>query len=134
MPAGLPGTLPSLTDISLCCRPVQASQEDMDHFVEVVDGQFVANCKVLYLSGWNQWEAVEAGAGALELFGASMPPNTTSPALMRRLLDRAVANGFNLVRAWAHSVTAQYALQVGGSGWGGTVGRHMLGYEQLGQV
>ena len=26
-----------------------------------------------YISGWNQWEVVEAAAGALQLFGASLP-------------------------------------------------------------
>lgn len=54
---------------------------------------------------------VEAAAGGLELFGASLPPNTTGPALIRGLLDRAAATGFNVVRGWAHTVTAQYALQ-----------------------
>lgn len=65
---------------------------------------------------------VEAAAGALELFGASLPGNTTGPALVRHLLDRAAANGFTVVRAWAHAVSPQYALQVrwwgsGGGGW-----------------
>jgi mannan endo-1,4-beta-mannosidase len=55
---------------------------------------------------------VEAAAGALELFGASLPPNTTGPALVRDMLDRAVANQFTVMRAWAHSVDPQYALQV----------------------
>ena len=55
---------------------------------------------------------VEAGAGALELFGASLPANTSGPALVRRVLDRAAANGFTVLRTWAHTVTAQYALQV----------------------
>ncbi len=59
-----------------------------------------------------RWEIVEAGAGALELFGASLPANTTGPALVRRVLDRAAANGFTVLRTWAHTVTAQYALQV----------------------
>ena len=60
---------------------------------------------------WNQWEAVEAASGALELFGASLPPDTTGPQLLRQQLDRAVANGFSVVRAWVSPVTAQYALQ-----------------------
>ena len=63
---------------------------------------------------------VEAGAGALELFGASLPANTTGPALVRRVLDRAAANKFTVLRTWAHTVTAQYALQVGSllqAGW-----------------
>lgn len=54
---------------------------------------------------------VEAAAGGLELFGASLPANTTGPALIRRLLDRAVANQLNVVRGWAHTVTDRYALQ-----------------------
>lgn len=67
------------------------------------------------ISSWTpvyRWEMVEAGAGALELFGASLPANTSGPALVRRVLDRAAANGFTVLRTWAHTVTAQYALQV----------------------
>lgn len=92
----------------------QASADDMGSFVAISNGQFAVNCKTFYVSGWNQWETVEAAAGALELFGASLPPDTTGPALVRRLLDRAVANGFSVVRAWATAVSPQYALEVSG--------------------
>ena len=33
------------------------------------------------VSGWNAWESMEGAAGALELYGASLPPNTTGPAV-----------------------------------------------------
>lgn len=49
----------------------------MQHFVRVHDGRFVVNCRTLFVSGWNHWELLEAAAGGLELFGASLPPNTT---------------------------------------------------------
>jgi hypothetical protein len=54
----------------------------MDYFVRVDgEGQFVVGpeCKRFYLSGWNMWEALEAAGGALRLFGASLPDNTTGP-------------------------------------------------------
>jgi mannan endo-1,4-beta-mannosidase len=51
----------------------------MDYFVEVQGTDFVVNCKKFMLSGWNQWETVEAAAGALALFGASLPENVTGP-------------------------------------------------------
>ena len=59
---------------------------------------------------------MEAAAGGLELLGASLPANTTGPAMIRGLLDRAAANGFTVVRAWVSPVTAQYALQASGPG------------------
>ncbi len=99
----------STTRNALC----QGSADDMDYYVAVSNGQFVVNCKTFYVSGWNQWETVEAAAGALQLYGASLPPNTTGPALVRQLLDRAVANGFTVMRAWATAVSPQYALEVG---------------------
>ncbi len=108
--------MPALGPIPGCravlLQDAGAGNSDIDYFVQVLDGQFSVNCKRFLVAGWNQWESNEAAAGALELFGASLPPNTTGPALIRQLLDRAVANQFNVVRAWAHSVTAQYALQV----------------------
>lgn len=78
--------------------------------------------ELLLLQVHRRWEMVEAAAGGLELFGASLPPNTTGPALWRQMLDRAVANQFTVVRGWAHTVTPQYALQVwrwrcSGAGW-----------------
>jgi mannan endo-1,4-beta-mannosidase len=93
--------------------PASQPSNEIDSFVRVMDGQFVVgpSCKRFLVTGWNQWEMVEAGAGALELFGASLPANTTGPALVRRVLDRAAANGFTVLRTWAHTVTAQYALQ-----------------------
>jgi hypothetical protein len=90
---------------------VDGPSTDMDHFVRVEDSQFSVNCKRFAISGFNMWEMVEAAAGGLELFGASLPPNTTGPALVRHMFDRAVANKFNVVRAWAHTVSPQYALQ-----------------------
>ncbi|RMZ57555.1 hypothetical protein APUTEX25_001755 [Auxenochlorella protothecoides] len=83
----------------------------MDEFVRVRGTQFVVGCKTWYASGWNQWEAMEAGAGALELFGASLPNKTTGPQLVRDVLDRAQAKGVNVVRAWAQAVTPNYALE-----------------------
>jgi mannan endo-1,4-beta-mannosidase len=89
--------------------------KSIDHFVRVVSGRFVVgpDCAELFVSGTNQWELMEAAGGALQLFGASLPDNTTGPALVRALLDRAAAAGMNVVRAWAHPVSAQYALQSG---------------------
>ena len=54
---------------------------------------------------------VEAGAGAPSLSGASIPVGSTGPALVRALLRRGAALGFIVMRTWAHSVNAQYALQ-----------------------
>lgn len=59
-------------------------QDDMDEFVRVQGTQFVVGCRTWYASGWNQWEAMEAGAGALELFGASLPNKTTGPQVQER--------------------------------------------------
>lgn len=41
--------------------------DDMDYFVQAQGGRFVVNCKPFYASGFNQWAAVEAAAGGLEL-------------------------------------------------------------------
>jgi hypothetical protein len=106
--AQLPASLPS----PLLQGPAGAAgNNQLDHFVKVEGSSFVVDCRRFFVSGWNMWELVEAAAGGLELFGASLPPNTTGPALVRRLLDRAVANKFNVLRAWAHTVSPQYALQ-----------------------
>jgi mannan endo-1,4-beta-mannosidase len=56
---------------------------------------------------------MEAAAGALELYGASLPDNTTGPALVRSLLDRAQLHGLNVLRAWAAPVSPPYALSDG---------------------
>ena len=81
--------------------------------MRVQGGKFVVgpDCKPFYISGWNSWEAMEAAAGALELFGASLPENTTGPALIRNVMERAQHHGLNVVRIWAHPVSAPYALQ-----------------------
>ena len=63
------------------------------------------------IAGWNQWEVVEAAAGAPSLSGASIPPGLTGPQLVRVLLRRGAALGFNTMRTWAHAVNAQYTLQ-----------------------
>lgn len=93
-------------------RKLAAAASDMDFFVKVSGTDFVVgpDCKKYFVSGWNQWEAMEAAAGALELYGAAMPPNTTGPALVRLLLDRAQGAGLNVMRTWAHPVTQQYAM------------------------
>ena len=53
---------------------------------------------------------MEASGGALELFGAALPENTTGPALVRQILDKAQSHGLNVLRTWAHPMTAPYAL------------------------
>ena len=65
----------------MCLQASTAARLDnqTDHFVQVVGGEFVVGCKKFYVSGWNQWEVVEAAAGALELFGASLPEGKTGP-------------------------------------------------------
>lgn len=85
----------------------------IDQFVRVHEGRFVTGktCAPFYISGWNWWETIEAASGALELFGASLPPNTTGPAMIRELLDAAQRQGLNVFRAWAHPVSPPYALE-----------------------
>jgi len=89
--------------------------EDMKYFVKVRDGRFVVgpDCapRPLYLAGFNSWELMESGAGALSLYGASLPDKTTGPQLVRTVLDRAAANSMNLIRTWAHTVSPKYALE-----------------------
>jgi hypothetical protein len=41
----------------------------------------LASFLFVVVSGWNAWESMEGAAGALELYGASLPPNTTGPAV-----------------------------------------------------
>lgn len=89
--------------------------EDMNYFVKVRDGRFVVgpDCALrpLYLAGFNSWELMESGAGALSLYGASLPEKTTGPQLVRTVLDRAAANNMNLIRTWSHTVSSKYALE-----------------------
>lgn len=64
--------------------PLQAAQaagleNETNEFVQIADGDFVVGCKKFFVSGWNQWEVVEAAAGALELFGATLPEEKTGP-------------------------------------------------------
>eukprot|EP00210_Caulerpa_lentillifera_P001222 g1178.t1 len=61
--------------------------------------------------GWNQWEVIESGAGAPELVGAQFPPGKTGPKMLRDMLDAGKAAGFNTMRAWAHTVSEEFALQ-----------------------
>lgn len=87
---------------------------DMDYFVKVVDGRFVVltdeGCKPFYVSGWNQWETVEAASGALQLYGARLPPHMSGPELVRSLLRKAKERGLNAVRTWVQPVTPEYSL------------------------
>jgi mannan endo-1,4-beta-mannosidase len=87
----------------------------MNYFVRVQGGRFVVGpkCKLMYVSGWNQWETVEAAAGVLRLYGASLPPKTSGQQLIRSQLATAAANGFNVIRAWANPVSLEYALMEG---------------------
>ena len=84
----------------------------MDYFVRVEGGRFVVGpeCSLMYISGWNQWETVEAAAGVLRLYGASLPPNITGQELIKRKLQTAKEVGFNVVRAWANPVSLDYTL------------------------
>ena len=84
----------------------------MDHFVRVVDGKFVVgpSCDLFYVSGWNQWETVEAATGVLKLYGASLPKNMTGQELVKSQLRKAYQHGFNVVRTWANPVVLEHAL------------------------
>lgn len=82
-----------------------------EYFIEIRDGSFVNGCSNFKIAGWNQWEVVEAAAGAPSLSGASIPPGMTGPQLVRTLLQRGSTLGFNVMRTWAHAVNPQYALQ-----------------------
>ncbi|PRW59651.1 nitrilase 2 isoform A [Chlorella sorokiniana] len=88
--------------------PVDPNSE---FFVRIEDGEFVTGCERFLLAGWNQWEVVEAAAGAPALSGASIPVNMTGPELVRDLLQKGKANGFNVMRTWAHTVNPQFAMQ-----------------------
>lgn len=56
--------------------------------MRVQGNRFVVGCQTWYASGWNEWETMEAAAGALTLYGSSLPPNTTAPAVSRKAWAR----------------------------------------------
>lgn len=83
-----------------------------EYFIQIdKDGQFVNGCNYFKVAGWNQWEAVEAAAGAPFLYGASIPVGLTGPELVRSLFEQGAKVGFNVMRTWAFAVDAQYALE-----------------------
>lgn len=84
----------------------------MEYFVKVEGGRFVVGpkCDLFYVSGWNQWETVEAASGVLRLYGASLPQNMTGQQLIRSQLRKAQSYGFNLIRTWANPVSLEYTL------------------------
>ncbi|KAK9806092.1 hypothetical protein WJX72_001044 [[Myrmecia] bisecta] len=95
-----------------CFGAIQGNAASDGYFVTIsASGDFTLGCNRFFVSGWNQWELIEAGAGAPVLYGASLPTSLTGPALVRKFMDDAVANGFNVMRAWAHTVSSAYALQ-----------------------
>lgn len=51
---------------------------------------------------------MEAGSGGPVLTGSQLPAGLSGPALVVKLLDEAVANGFTVIRAWAHGVSPRY--------------------------
>ncbi|KAL4437982.1 hypothetical protein ABPG77_004203 [Micractinium sp. CCAP 211/92] len=87
-----------------------------DSFVTVQDGDFVLGCQRFPISGWNQWEVMEAAAGAPRLVGSVLPPGQTGPEMVRALLDTAAQSGLTVVRAWAHGVSPSYPVQLDNSG------------------
>lgn len=109
-----------LTNYAPEARPRQPEPEPvidplMDHFVSVVDGSFVVgpSCDRFFVSGWNQWESVESAAGALQLYGASLPQNMTGQELIKSQMAKARLHGFNVVRTWANPVVLEHALMQG---------------------
>lgn len=74
---------------------------------------FAVNCKRWFMTGFNLWETVEAAAGALKLYGSTLPSGTVGPAFVRQAFDDAKSAGFNTVRVWAVPVSDAYALQSG---------------------
>ena len=94
----------------------QIDTTDLIHYFVRVEGtKFIIrdgnNCAhPFYISGWNQWETMEAAAGALELHGASLPQGVTGPAMVRQILDKAKQQGLNVLRTWGHPVSKEYAL------------------------
>lgn len=92
-------------------QPQAADPVDGDFFVRIEDGEFVLGCNKFYVSGWNQWEVVDAAAGGPKLSGATIPTNQTGPTLIRSMLDNGVASGFNTMRFWGYAINPQYTLQ-----------------------
>ncbi|GMH40074.1 hypothetical protein BSKO_07978 [Bryopsis sp. KO-2023] len=82
-----------------------------EHFIRVENGQFVKGCEKFFISGWNQWEVCEASAGAPELIAATIAPGKTGPQMVREMLDMGQDAGFHAMRAWAHTVSPDFALQ-----------------------
>ncbi|KAK9841349.1 hypothetical protein WJX74_004374 [Apatococcus lobatus] len=97
-----------------------------DYFVSIDrDGDFANGCTKFFFSGWNQWEAVEMGAGAPVLHGPSLPPNMTSPQLLREIMDQAVSSGLTVMRAMAFGVSPEYALETSPGQYSETIFRGM---------
>jgi len=82
-----------------------------DYYVEVIDKEFVLGCNKFPVSGFNQWEVLESGAGAPELSGSVLAEGLTAPEVLTDVLDIAVGSGFTVMRAWAHGVTERYATK-----------------------
>lgn len=82
-----------------------------EHFIRIQNGEFVDGCDRFLMVGWNQWEVIESGAGAPDLVGALFPPGKTGPKMLRDMMDAGEAAGFNTMRAWAHTVSEEFALQ-----------------------
>lgn len=59
-----------------------------EYFVTIDNGEFVVGCERFLVAGWNQWEVVEAAAGAPSLSGASLPANQTGPQVRSLALSR----------------------------------------------
>ena len=72
--------------------------------------RFVLGCETFYVSGWNQWEAIESGAGALKLYGGSIPEHDTAPEV------RVCVGLAGLVRGWIERL-ARAALLAILAGW-----------------
>ncbi|KAL4425642.1 hypothetical protein ABPG75_009658 [Micractinium tetrahymenae] len=87
-----------------------------DSFATIQDGEFVLGCQRFPIAGWNQWEVMEAAAGAPRLVGSVLPPGQAGPAMVRTLLDTAAQSGLTVVRAWAHGVSPSYPVQLDSSG------------------
>ena len=108
--ARLPPTPPLTRPRARSCEQLQQAASNSssshpdpslaDNYVEIIDGQFMLGCNRFPVSGMNQWEAMEAAAGAPRLVGSNLPPGVPGPQLVRALLDTAVEHGLTVVRAW----------------------------------
>jgi len=119
-------------------RQLLEQADPSEYFLQVINGEFVAGCTVFPISGTNQkvcvartrshagtpsrvrlfpliirWELMEAAAGGPRLSGSSLPPGVTGPELVTQVFDQAKAAGFNVIRAWAHGVSAEYPVLLG---------------------